>query len=95
VLGLLAAILAVAIRLEVRETAASLVFIKRRFGRPWRVREMPKAAVIVVEPLDPFHVRSGRHEVLIRAPGRVVRLLEGGPSNADLVWLEQALLAML
>jgi hypothetical protein len=96
VLGLLAAILAVATRLEIRETAASLVFIKRRFGRSWRVTEMPKAAVIVVEHrLDPFHVRSGRHEVLIRAPGRVVRLLEGGPSNADLVWLEQALLAML
>jgi hypothetical protein len=94
--GLLATVIAVASAFEIRETAASLAFTRRRFGRPWRVTEVPKAAVIVIEHrLDPFRIRAGRHEVLIRAPGQVVRLREGGPSNADLLWLEQALRAML
>ncbi len=96
VLGIVATVLTVATRFEMRETVASLVFIKRRFGRPWRVTEVPKPAIIVIEHrLDPFRGRSRRHEVLIRAPGQVLRVPEGGPSNADLVWLEQALLAML
>jgi hypothetical protein len=53
-LGLVATVLGVGARFEIRETAASLVFIKRLFGRPWRVTEMPKSAVIVIEHrLDP------------------------------------------
>jgi hypothetical protein len=94
-LGLVATVLGVGARFEIRETATSLVFIKRLFGRPWRATEMPKPAIIVIEHrLDPFRVRGGRHELLVRALGQVVRLPEGGPSNADLVWLEEALLAM-
>lgn len=96
-LGLGAVIVAGATGLAIRESAASITVGKRIFGRPWRrATEFPKRAIIVIEHrLDPIRVHAGRHEVLIRAPGQVLRIREGAVTNAELAWLAQALLAML
>jgi hypothetical protein len=95
-LGLSAVILAGASRLHIRESAEAIAVVKRVFGRPWRAIEFRKAAIIVIEHrLDPIRVRAARHEVLVRAPGQVLRLREGALSNGELAWLALALLAML